>query len=229
MNLFDDFLSLIFPNLCACCGNSLFKHEKIICTLCDFRLPRTNFHLERNNDVSRSFWGRVPIESAASFFYFHKGSRVQQLIHLLKYKERKEVGVFLGEKYGTYLKHSPFFSSVEVIIPVPLHKKKRLKRGYNQSEEFAKGLASKMKIPLNCTSLVRTMATATQTRKSRYRRWENVSDMFVVLSPELVRGKHILLVDDVITTGATLEACAVELLKIEGVRISIASIAYSNR
>ena len=227
MSLLDDFIGLIFPNVCACCGNSLWKHEKIICTYCDFHLPRTGFHLERDNPVTRTFWGRARIECGAAFYYFNKGTRAQQLIHHLKYKGRRDIGVFLGEKYGNYLKNSPFFSTIDLILPVPLHKKKRMQRGYNQSEEFASGLGKSMKLPVNPYLLYRCKATETQTRKSRFRRWENVSDIFAVKDPSLLQGKHVLLVDDVITTGATMESCIQVLTVIPGIRISIAAIGFT--
>jgi ComF family protein len=227
MNLFDDFISLIFPNICACCGNSLWKHEKVICTYCDFHLPRTGFHLERDNPVTRTFWGRARIESSAAFYLFNKENRVQQMIHLLKYKDRRDIGIFIGEKYGFYLKNSPFFDSVDLILPVPLHKKKRMKRGYNQSEEFATGLGKSMRLPVNPYFLYRCKATETQTRKSRFRRWENVSDIFAVRDSSALQGKHVLLVDDVITTGATMESCIRVLSAIQGIRISIAAIAFT--
>lgn len=229
MSFIDDFISLIYPNICASCGNSLWKHEKVICTFCDFHLPRTNFHLERDNPVTRSFWGRAKIESGAALYYFNKGNRVQQLIHQLKYKDRKDIGQVLGEKYGAYLKHSPFFNNIELIVPVPLHKKKRMKRGYNQSEEFAKGLGKSMGVGVDPYALIRNKATETQTRKSRYKRWENVADMFSAPHPDRLVGKHVLLVDDVITTGATLEACATAIAAIPGIKISIVAIAFANR
>ena len=228
MNLLDDFISLIFPNVCACCGNSLWTHERVICTYCDFHLPRTNFHFERDNPVTRTFWGRGRIESGAAFYYFNKGNRVQRLIHQLKYKNRRDIGVFLGEKYGTYLHHSPFFDTIDLILPVPLHKKKRMQRGYNQSEEFATGLGKAMKLPVDPYLLYRSKSTETQTRKSRFRRWQNVSEIFAVGNPVILKNKHVLLVDDVITTGATMEACILVLSAIPGIRISIAAIAFTN-
>jgi len=227
MTLFDDFFSLIFPNICACCGNNLWKHEQVICTYCDFHLPRTNFHLERDNPVTRTFWGRAQIESGAAFYYFNKGNRTQMLIHQLKYKGRKDIGVFLGEKYGVYLKHSLFFNTTEMILPVPLHKKKRMQRGYNQSEEFASGLGKSMNLPVDPYVLCRSKATETQTRKSRFRRWQNVSEIFAVRDPSVIQGKHVLLVDDVITTGATMESCIQVISSIPGTRISIAAIGFT--
>ena len=227
MDLLDDFINLIFPRICACCGNSLWKHEKVICTFCDFHLPKTGFHLEKDNPVTFTFYGRVRIESGAAFYYFNKGNRAQKLVHQLKYKGRKDIGVFLGEKYGILLRQSSHFETVDLILPVPLHKKKRMQRGYNQSEEFAKGLSATMKIPFDPYALYRCKATETQTRKSRYRRWQNVEEMFAVKDPVQLEGKHILLVDDVITTGATLEACIQTLISIPGVKVSVAAIAYT--
>ena len=228
MDLLDDFICLIFPKICACCGNSLWKHEKVICTFCDFHLPRTNFHLEKDNPVTFTFEGRVNIESGGAFFYFNKGNRVQQLIHQLKYKGRRDIGVFIGEKYGFYLKNSPFFDAIDLILPVPLHKKRRMQRGYNQSEEFAVGLGKTMNLPFNPYLLYRCKATETQTRKSRFSRWQNVADIFAVNDPSVLEHKHVLLVDDVITTGATLEACIRVLSSIPGIKVSIAAIAYTN-
>jgi len=228
MNPIDDLISLIFPKICACCGNSLWKHEKVICTFCDFHLPKTNFHLEPENPLTRSFWGRVPIDSGTAIYYFNKGNRVQQLIHQLKYKGRREIGIFLGEKYGYSLKNTPPFNTVELILPVPLHKKKRMQRGYNQSEEFASGLGRTMNVPVDPYALYRCKATETQTRKSRFKRWQNVAEMFAVRDPTVLVGRHLLVVDDVITTGATLEACIQVLSSIPGTRISIAAIAFTS-
>jgi ComF family protein len=225
MSLLDDFISLIYPNICAACGNSLFKHEEVLCNFCEFHLPQTNFHMEEENPVSAIFWGRANIVSAAAYYHFNKGSKVQRLIHLLKYKGRRDIGIYLGRQYGSFLKNSPFFSTVEVIIPVPLHRKKLRKRGYNQSELFALGLGTSMKIPVDTITLYRKKATETQTKKSRFKRWVNVAEIFALKDPEKLNGRHVLLVDDVITTGATLEACILALHAIPGIRISVASIA----
>lgn len=220
-----DFFSLVYPRVCVCCGNSLWKSETVVCMLCEYRLPRTWYHLDPDNPVSRIFWGRISVESAASYLHFNKGNRVQRLIHDLKYKGKKEVGVWLGSRYGSYLRQAPLFRSVEAIVPVPLHRSKEIIRGFNQSEQFGIGLASVMGIPIEVRTLYRIMATETQTRKTRFRRWENVSGMFGIDNPGRVAGKHLLLVDDVVTTGATLEACAKALSSIPGVKISMVTIA----
>lgn len=160
-------------------------------------------------------------------YYFNKGNRVQHLIHQLKYKGRKDIGICFGEKYGQILKNTPSFDSVSLIVPVPLYKKKLMQRGYNQSEQFAAGLSRTMKIPFDGKALSRTRATETQTRKSRFRRWQNVDGLFIVSDPAKLSGHHILLVDDVITTGATVEACIMALKEIPDTLISVASIAVT--
>ncbi len=225
MLLIDDFISLLFPKICAACGNSLWKQEETVCLSCEFHLPRTNFHLALENPVSQLFWGRINLESAAAFLYFNKGNKVQRLIHQLKYKGRKDIGIYLGRQYGQHLKYSPFFQTVQLIVPVPLHPKKLLQRGYNQSEQFAIGLGETMKIPVDPYAISRKKETETQTKKSRFRRWQNVAGVFDVINPGSMEMKHVLLVDDVITTGATLESCIHALSSIHGIRISVATIA----
>jgi ComF family protein len=229
MGFWGDFISLLYPRLCAACGNTLWVREEVICTYCDFHLPKTFFHLDPENPVHRIFWGRIPLEGACAMYYFQKGNRVQQMIHELKYRGRREVGVTLGRKYGLDLKSTPFIANAGIIIPVPLHYKKQRKRGYNQSEVFASGLSFSLGIPMDARILVRTRASETQTRKSRFSRWQNVSEIFRVEDPATLLDRHVLLVDDVITTGATLEACAAALMSVPGVRISIAAIAAALR
>jgi len=227
MSFVEDFVSLFFPRICFACGNSLYKHEEVLCTYCLFRLPKTNFHLEPDNPVSRMFWGRIKLESASSFCYYRKEGRVQNLIHQFKYRGKKEIGSFIGKLYGLSLKDIESFYDIDMIVPVPLHPGKLRKRGYNQSELFGHGLSESLEIPIDKTSLVRTQASSTQTKKSRYKRWENVESIFSVKSPENLKGSHILLVDDVVTTGSTLEACAQVLLQVEGVKVSVVTMAYA--
>lgn len=226
-DLWDDFVSLLFPRVCYGCGNHLMRNEKIICTECYVLIPRTNFHLKHDNPVAQLFWGRCIIERAAAFSYYTTDSRIRKLIHQLKYKGVKEIGPELGRIYGKSLKFSGFLDGIDMVIPVPLHPSKRRKRGYNQSELIAEGISESTGIPLDIRLLFRIRRTKTQTRKSRYDRWINVRETFRIAGGERLNGKHVLLVDDVITTGSTLEACANALSGEGDVKVSIAVLAYS--
>jgi len=222
-----DFAGLLFPQLCPACGESLIAGEDVICTDCRFTLPYTNFHLQPDNIVARQFWGKVELQGAYALYYFAKGGKVQNLMHHFKYKGMQAIGVLLGNIAGEQLVKSAVFNSVDVIIPVPLHKKRLKERGYNQSTCFANGLAQQLNAVVDDDNLVRMKSTETQTHKSRFSRFENMQEVFKVLDPEKLLGKHVLLVDDVITTGSTLEACSLQLLKIAGLKLSIATIAYA--
>lgn len=222
-----DFLNLFFPNNCSACGNALVAQEEVICTSCQFKLPRTNFHLQEENLIARIFWGRVNLESATSFLFFNKGGNVQRLVHRLKYKGKKNTSRYLGKLFGNDLKENPVFASVDLIVPVPLHPKKERRRGFNQSLVIAEGLSDALQKPLSTNNLIRLVHTSSQTKKSRYNRWENVKDVFGVNSPQNFAGKHMLLVDDVLTTGATMEACAQKILEVEGTKVSAVTLAYA--
>jgi ComF family protein len=224
-NLWDDFISLLFPRICYGCGNHLLRNENLICTDCYISIPRTNFHRLRENPVAQLFWGRCMIEKAAAFSFYTRGSRIRKLIHNFKYKGIKEIGHELGRIYAISLKGSGFFEDIDLIVPVPLHPSRHRSRGFNQSELISSGISEVAGLPVDLKSFRRTSVSDTQTRRSRYERWMNVEGIFNVTCPEVFRGKHILLVDDVITTGSTIESCAAELLKIEGVKISVIALA----
>jgi len=227
LDYFNDLFCLFFPELCAACGRNLYRNEKIICTHCLYHLPYTNFHRDPQNKMARQLWGRFPFEQAIAFVYFRKGNRVQNLMHQLKYNNRPEVGIRMGELYAWQLMRSDGWKKAELIIPIPLHPLKRKKRGYNQSEQISRGMSSVLNLPLSTQNLVRIENTETQTRKSRYARYENLKDAFMIKDASELVQKHIILVDDVMTTGATVEACSIELLKIEGLKVSICTIAYA--
>jgi ComF family protein len=226
-DFFDDFISLLFPRLCYACGNHLLRNENLICTECYVVIPRTKYHLESGNPVAQLFWGRCVIEKAAAFSYYNKGSRIRNLIHNLKYKGIKEIGYELGRIYGLSLKSSGFTADIDLIIPVPLHPSKKRIRGFNQSDLISQGLAGVTGLSVDTNTLVRTLVSVTQTKRSRYERWTNVEGIFHVTNPEIIKDMHILLVDDVITTGSTIESCANELLKVEGVKVSVIALAYA--
>lgn len=226
-DLWDDFVSLLFPRLCYACRNHLMRNEKLICTECYVLMPRTNYHLDENNPVAQLFWGRCKIEKAAAFSFYNRGSRIRNLIHNLKYNGVKEIGYELGRIYGSDLQDSGFISGIDVIIPVPLHPSKKRQRGFNQADLISEGISDAAGVPVDMTTLERKVVTETQTRRSRYERWMNVEGIFSVNDTLKITGKHILLVDDVITTGSTLESCVNELLKTEGVRVSVAALAVA--
>lgn len=223
--ILQDFIYLFFPNYCRGCEESLVKGERIICTRCMLDLPKSNYHLERDNPFYLKFSGRIPVKFVMTLFKFVKRGKVQHLLHALKYKNQPEIGVQLGRVYGADLVAEKYKDQFDVIVPVPLHPSKRKKRGYNQSEEFGKGLSEVLEIPCTEKFLKRIKATSTQTRKSKLSRWENVSEVFEVQQEEELKGKRVLLVDDVVTTGATLEACGQKLLKAGCGDVSIACIA----
>lgn len=226
-DLWDDFISLLFPRLCYGCGNHLVRNESLICTECFVMIPRTNYHLNPDNPVSQLFWGRCRMEKAAAFSYYTRDSRIRKMIHQLKYKGARDIGSELGRIYAVSLRSSNFLDDIDMIIPVPLHPSKKRQRGFNQSDEISRGISSVSGLPVDTGTLIRKTGSKTQTRKSRYDRWTNVRDIFLVTDEEKLKGQHILLVDDVITTGSTIEACACEILKTEGTKVSVVALAFS--
>ena len=227
LRLWEELLNLFYPNLCQACGNYLFKNETAICSHCLYQIPKTDFHQQKNNPVSILFFGRVKIEYAASYFTFSKGSKFQKLIHRLKYNRRIDIGIELGKHFAYNLRKSEFFNDIDVIVPVPLHPKKQKMRGYNQSEVIANGMSKVMKIEVNTHNLYRSVYTESQTNKSKFDRWENVDNIFKLRNVTEFEGKHVLLVDDVVTTGSTLESCAMAILGVKDSKVSIATLTYS--
>lgn len=223
--VFEDLLSLFFPRLCAGCNTPLVKGEDLLCLNCLVDLPKNNFTDGKDNPFAQSFIGRINFCYATSYFNFDKGGRVQHLLHQLKYKGRKDIGYKLGLMFGIDLNLNPQFSEIDIIIPVPLHPRKQRSRGYNQSIEICKGISESVNKPLILKQVIRKVYNPTQTFKKRYDRWENVSGIFSVKNSIALSGKHILIVDDVVTTGATIEACCQPLLEIPGVKVSIAALA----
>lgn len=222
-----DLISRIYLRQCAGCGEPLLKHEEEVCNFCYINLPKTNFHKQALNPVKNIFYGRVELETVSSFYYFQKKGSVQKLLHAIKYKGNHTLATILGNWYAEDISADQAVMQSACIIPVPLHRRKLKQRGYNQSEAFGKGLSEGLNIRLNTTLLTRAEHTASQTRKSRYERWENVEDTFEVAPDDSLKHKHVILVDDVITTGATIEACCQSLQQIEGIKINVLSIAFA--
>jgi len=209
------------------CGGNLAIGEEFICTRCNVKMPRTNFHLQKDNEVERRFWGKISVETATSYFYYSKGSDYRRILFELKYHGCKELGEAMGRNMAAEISSSHFFKEIDLIVPVPLHRNKRESRGYNQSEWIALGISNATGIPMNICGLVRDVANSTQTRKSVFERWENVEGVFQNKRPEIFEGKHVLLVDDVLTTGSTLLSCATALNESSDVKISILTLALA--
>lgn len=223
--ILNDINTVLVPMVCFGCNTPLHKGERLLCTLCRNQLPLTEYNFIDENPVDRIFYGRVAIKKANSFLFFTKNGIVKSLIHYLKYKNQEEIGVFLGDWFGELLKDEQSLSQIDYVIPVPLHRKKLKKRGYNQVAKFGQRLAYHLGASYNDTLLLKTANTRTQTKKGRLGRWQNDKPLFEMTDPTFLKNKRILLVDDIITTGATLESCANALKKTEGIVIYIATMA----
>jgi len=217
----------ISPPICYGCGVSLTQEDQFACPDCLDRLPYTDFHLLKANPFIDKFFGRIPIHSAGSLLYFSKEGIARSLIHDLKYRGQSDVGKHLGLHYGHILCEATLFQNIDMIIPVPLHPKRLAQRGYNQSEVFAEGLSQSMDVPMCADIVIRHRETKTQTKKNRIERFENVDGAFSVTQPSRLNRCHVLLVDDVLTTGATLEGCAQEFTKLPNVLLSMATIGFA--
>lgn len=216
----------MFPHVCDGCGSDLLSQDSRLCMRCMHILPSTSFEWYRSNPVERKFYGRVPVENATAQFYFTKRSLVQHLIHQVKYGGNRDLGVQLGRMMGDHLRSCGRFPA-DVMLPLPLFPGRQRRRGYNQSELLCEGMAQHLHLPVLNNVLIRPEHTETQTHKGRVERWKNIEGKFHITDTMALTGKHLLLVDDVITTGATLEAGTVELLKAEDVSVSIACLCYS--
>jgi len=219
---------LFYPSLCAACGKDLIGTDRLICIECLTGLPLTGFYHHRQNPVEKIFRGRLPLAYACAYLYFTKNSRVQNLLHELKYKGNKEVGVYFGRQMGMAFQKTENYNQIEALIPLPLFYSREKQRGYNQAKVICEGIAEVMNIPVLDQAVRRINATQTQTQKNRTQRWDNIQGKFDLRYPELIQGKKLLLVDDVVTTGASLEACGQELIKSPGTLLSIATLAYTS-
>ena len=225
---FREFLQLFFPETCEVCGNSLRYSEHLICTDCLSDIPQIYLHNLEHNPVEKIFWGQVPFARATAFFNYQKHTNFAHLIHKLKYQGRDDIGIWLGEMFGVELKSSGFLDDIDAIVPIPLHPRRQRKRGYNQSRIIAEGISHITEIPIIDNAVVRSVYTKTQTRKNKDERAKNVQGIFEVVDVKTLENKHILILDDVITTGATCVSCAETILKQSSVKnVSFASIALA--
>jgi len=227
ISLLDEIVSLFYPNHCLLCGHPLVRNEQFICLHCHCNLPRTNYHFNKGNPARDLFAGYQQINEVTSFLFFEKESITQKLIHSLKYRGNKLLATFLGRTAALEIKNDGFYASIDTIIPIPLHPKKEKRRGYNQSEWIAKGIASVYGCNMDTKRLKRITDTQSQTLKSVYDRHVNVEKIFELSEPELFYGKHILLIDDVLTTGATLSSCIDTLITVPDIMISIFSLSIA--
>lgn len=225
--MIKNLLNLFFPKVCESCNGILGDNEQVVCTSCRHHLPVTNFHFENSETVKKTVYGRVKLENATALFHFSKKGMVQQLLHNLKYRGHEQIGSFLGQWLGQELSTIDAYSAIDVVIPVPLHRSKLRKRGYNQVAKFGKEIAKALNAAYNESVLIKTKSTKTQVFKKRLLRW-NDKALFDISENQSLKGKHILLVDDIITTGATVEACASVLLKIDNITLSIATMAIAD-
>ena len=221
-------LNLFFPKVCEACQASLIDNEIVICITCRHQLPVTNFHFNDSDEVKKIVYGRVQLQNATALLHFSKKGRVQQLIHNLKYKGHEHISEFFGKWLAADLSKIEAYRSIDVVIPVPLYKTKLKQRGYNQVNKFGKEIAKALNAEYNDYTLIKTKSTQTKVLKDRLSRWNNDGTVFTILDDQSLQGKHILLVDDIITTGATVEACATELLKIDAVILSLATMAIAD-
>ena len=225
----ESLLHVVFPHVCDGCGSDLLNIESRLCIRCLASLPETNFEIHPNNPVEKDFWGRLPIINAAAHLYFTKESLVQHLMHQLKYKGNKDLGLQLGRLMGNAIKKAARFNEIQALVPLPLFPSKEKKRGYNQANVLCEGMAEVLSVPVLDKVITRPQHTETQTKKGRIERWKNIEGKFQLIDPQAIQNKHLLLVDDVITTGATLEACGNELLNALNVKLSIATLCVASR
>ncbi|MCF6279281.1 MAG: ComF family protein [Flavobacteriaceae bacterium] len=227
MQLLKNVFNLFFSDVCLNCKLQLSENETLVCTQCRHDFPQTNFTNNSENQLEKKFYGRIPLNAATSLFYYHKNGKIQQIIHQLKYKSQQKIGTLFGNWLGEEIAQSNRFNNIDYIVTVPLHPKKKKTRGYNQLTKFGKALSEKLNSELIEDKLIKIESTETQTHKGRVERWRNTQHLFELSDTSFFENKHVLLIDDVVTTGATIETCANQLLKTKSIKISVAVMAFT--
>ena len=228
MKLLNHIINLFYPRVCAACGNLMMSEEEDVCLSCRYLLPKTLYEKNAENPLAQMFYGQVDFHAVTAEFFFSKTGKVQHLLHQLKYEGNKDAGFFLGQQLGESIRQSELFCDIDYLVPIPLHPKKEHIRGYNQSHVIAQGVEDVTEIPIMKDCLYRKVFTSTQTKKSREERWDNVKDIFDIKDYGRLKEKHILLIDDVLTTGATLMAAGTTLSQIPDIKISVATAACAS-
>lgn len=226
-NLLASIGQMLFPNLCVCCDGYLSQQEESICDMCLYTLPKFELYDLKDNPLAKKFWGRLNLDAVSAYLSYKSTNDVKKLIHQLKYKSNMDLGVEMGKWLGTALLKTNNFNLIDYVLPIPLHKVRQKFRGYNQSELLGTGLCEAMSVPMLTDVIVRERHNGTQTQKKRYERYINSKELFRVAKPESIEGKHVLLLDDVITTGSTIESCGEVLLDVDGLKLSVASLAVA--
>lgn len=220
-------LDMLFPRICPVCESSLLSHEKSLCTKCLLDIPITGFHLQKFNPMEQLFAGKIQFEKATGYFFYERGNPYANILHDIKYRNQPQTGRHLAAVYAKELVSCNFFTDIDCIIPIPLHHKKLVKRGYNQSEYIAKGFADSLNVPVFTDVITAVKNHESQTSKGIYERWLNTQDIFMVQNTEIIENKHVLIVDDVVTTGATLLSAATAITHVPGIKISLAALGVA--
>jgi len=223
----NDLLHLFFPHHCTGCGSDVVEDKQMLCLQCQAKLPETNFFEVAGNPIEKTFYGRMAVQSAGAAYYFTKDSLIQHLVTELKYRSNTDIGTYLGKLTAYQMQKTDRFNSVDCIVPLPLNEKKLWKRGYNQAALICDGLSAVLNIPIITNAVIRKLFTETQTKKDRVSRWQSMQDVFEISNNSLLENKHVLLVDDIITTGGTLEACGTVMLQVPNLKLSIATVAWT--
>ena len=226
-NILHGLLDVLFPRSCAVCDKTLLSHESHICTACSIDIPLTLYHKQEFNPMEQLFAGKVLIEKAVGYFFYEKDNPYSNIIHNMKYRNMPQLGQYFATAFAKELVSHGIFSDIDIIIPVPIHRKKEIKRGYNQSEHIARGFADILKVPMLTDIIIAIKEHETQTHKGIVERWQNTQGIFAAQNAESLQGKHVLIVDDVVTTGATLLSAALTIADIPGIKISLATLGVA--